>query len=252
MNIDANFILSALGACAWIPQIIDYFNKKSEKPQLKIFVQKQIEIGYNTLGQIINLDIAILGEKKRCLIKSIELELEHEKGAKSRYTWEWYEEALYQSEIPTLGNSSTKKNQKAIAINIPQDSLIERQIGFHLNGYKTKQNELQKHLNKKIDAYLNTDNYIQNVKVDAHYNQLIELNKTEFAWDVGKYNLKIIAHTENDVKFDTEVKFELSLIDVEKLKSNIEICNTLLEMAYSLIPSDDMPSTKWVNIDKIT
>lgn len=50
--------LAVLGALAWLPFIIQMIREKLKKPKLKIIPDKQIEIGYTTLGPIFNINIA--------------------------------------------------------------------------------------------------------------------------------------------------------------------------------------------------
>jgi len=61
--------IAILGAAAWIPHIIRLIIKIFSKPSLISINQKEIEIGFNTLGPIINFSLAFLAEKEKALIQ---------------------------------------------------------------------------------------------------------------------------------------------------------------------------------------
>ena len=58
-------VLAILGASAWLPQLVVFISKKFSKPKLTIIPDKDVEIGFTSLGPIFNIQIAFLAEKKK-------------------------------------------------------------------------------------------------------------------------------------------------------------------------------------------
>ena len=80
-------LIAILGAAAWIPHLVQLFMKIFTKPKLITVNQKEIEIGFNTLGPIINVGLAFLSEKDKALIQKITLQLKHSSQASHLFRW---------------------------------------------------------------------------------------------------------------------------------------------------------------------
>ena len=226
-------VLSILGAAAWIPQLIQLGIKIFTKTSITIINHKEIEIGYNTLGPIINFNLAFLAENEKALINKIELELKHTSNETHKFKWIWYEESLFQMDIPRI-SIPYKKNQIAIALNVPKDFLVEKKIGFQSHEFKKKVNGISKLLKEEYANLKNSDKDISELKASKNYNDLIDHFNNSFLWKTGEYTIEIsIFITKRGKPFSHMMSFELSNIDIRKLKDNIPYFKDKVAPNYS-------------------
>lgn len=241
--------LAVLGALAWLPQIFIFIRNLLIKPNVKIIPENRLEIGYTTFGPIINTCLAIVAENKKALIDKIELELTHENNDTQKFKWKWFEETLYVLDLPNHGGSlPTRKNQTAIAINVIKDELVEKKIGFQQN---TFQSDLKIIDQKTIEDSINlakAEKPNKDILASKNYNDLKDLYQNGFNWKIGKYSIKYKIY-ENSITapFIHEVTFNMTALDVNNLKTNIDNCLSELERIY--INSEIvLPTWNWANI----
>lgn len=242
--------LAILGALAWLPPLIIFLGAKLSKPTITIITAEDIEIGYTKLGPIFNLQIAFLAEKKRALIRTMEIEMTHENSAIQKFTWDWFEETLHEVSGGQFGSIPTKKNQKAIAINIDPGSLVEKKIGFQQNSFKNHENQLTQLVTEEYLNILSAGDDINQIRSRKTFNQLKEYYKNGFNWEIGKYSAKLIAQLSDGQQFKTVVNFQLNSLDLKTIEPNIKIAQTLVEKTYGA-DLEIEPRWLWVNTRKL-
>jgi hypothetical protein len=226
-------VLAILGALAWLPQVISWIGNWLSKPILTVISDKELEIGYSSFGPIVNIRLAFLSEKKKSLIKSIDIELTHEKNDTQKFSWDWFEETLYHMDVPDTGLFPTKKNQKAIAINIDKDQLVEKKIGFQQNSFKSENKQLLQNTTEEFLNLFNAGKDTTEIKSRKCYNDLLDYYKNSFNWKVGTYNAKIVINiSEKKISFEHKVSFRLTSLDIKSLEKNIDRCKLLVEKEY--------------------
>jgi len=236
-NLSIFNVLAILGALAWLPSIIVWIKNIFIKPKISIICGSELEVGYTTFGPIINPQLAFISEKKKALINKIEVELTHENNDTQKFTWDWFEETLYTVDIPDAGQFPTKKNQKAIAINLQKDELIEKKIGFQQNTFKLE----KKNLNQKAIEDLNNLSKAgeSNDKILSmrSYNDLLDHYQHSFNWKIGKYKVvfKVFIKSK-DKPFSKEISFIITPLEINNLENNIELCKS--DINQSLVKSD--------------
>jgi hypothetical protein len=236
-------ILAILGALAWLPQLIIFISKWLTKPKLTIITDKDLEIGYTTFGPIFNFQIAFLAEKKRVLIRKVEIEMTHENNETHNFTWDWFEEILYEVNIPQSGLIPTRKNQKAIAINVDPDSLVEKKIGF-------QQNRLVQLTTEEFLNIYNAGDDVNQIRTRNTFNNLRDYYKNGFNWKIGKYSATIKATLSNDQIFTTKVDFQLTSLNIKTIEPNIEIAQKLVDKEYGADIEVEQ-NWLWVNTQKL-
>ena len=135
-------ILAIIGAFAWVYPMAIWMNKLFTKTQVEILNHKELEIGFTSHGPIVNLNMAFSAEHKDAFIKKVQLTIRHEKNETSVFHWEWFEEILLEMDIPESGIIPYKKNQKAIAIKVPTETLTEKKVGFQNKKFKEEYSKL--------------------------------------------------------------------------------------------------------------
>jgi hypothetical protein len=243
-------LLAILGALAWLPQLITFITRQLTKPKLTIITDTDIEIGYTTLGPIFNIQIVFLAESKRVLIRTVEIELTHSNNETQRFTWDWFEETLHTVDIPQSGLIPTKKNQKAIAINVDPDSLVEKKIGFQQNTFKDEQRRLVQLTTEEFLNIYNAGDDRNQIRARNTFNNLREYYKNGFNWKIGDYKAKITAKLSDGQSFETEVEFQLTSLDLKTIELNIEIAQKLVDKEYGAEVEIDN-NWLWVNTKKI-
>lgn len=247
-------ILAVLGALAWLVPLISWVKNLLLKPKLSIISHKELEIGYTTLGPILNINLAFSVENKEALIKKIDIILRHENNETHQFSWDWFEEQFLQIEIPDqdLGSMPFKKTQKAIAIKVLTDTLIEKKIGFQKEEFKEAYHKL---FNSANEIYNNT--YQNNTGIDSfiiskEYNDFLNYFKNSFIWKIGKYSVKIKVYIEHAVKpFEHDLNFQLINLDVKSLETNINTCQKTLKNHYTKEDPNYKEDWKFVNPYKI-
>lgn len=225
-------VLAILGASAWLPQLVVFISKKFSKPKLTIIPDKDVEIGFTSLGPIFNIQIAFLAEKKKALIKKAEIELTHENNDTQKFTWDWFEETLHEVNVPNSGLIPTRKNQKAIAINIEPDSLVEKKIGFHLNSFKEDRLKLVQLTTEEYLNIYNAGDDINQIRTRNTFNNLKDLYKNSFNWKVGNYKARIITGLSDGQNFESNVSFQLTSLNIKTLELNINMAQQIVERDY--------------------
>lgn len=183
-------LIAILGAAAWIPHLVQLFLKIITKPRLITVNQKEIEIGFNTLGPIINIGLAFLSEKDKALIQKISLQLKHSSHASHLFLWSWYEESLFQMDFPKV-SIPYKKNQTAIALNVAKDFMVEKKIGFQSKEFKEKLDEIGELVNEDYANFKNTNRDLETIKSTKNYNDLVNHFDNSFIWSTRKYTVNI-------------------------------------------------------------
>jgi hypothetical protein len=237
-------VLAILGALAWVPQLIILIKNYFAKPTIRIITEDKFDIGFTSLGPIINTSIALASENKKSLINKIEVELKHENGEIQKFSWKWFEETLHVADLPNSGGSiPTRKNQTAIAINIPKDGLIERKIGFQQNAFQSKIKEYDLLCIEASNNLMKAEKDPLELKSDANYNNLKNHFNNGFNWKIGNYNMKISV-------FETTLKnpitltksFNLAALDITYLKPNIEGCINEIDRIFI---GQNIKTLKW-------
>lgn len=60
--------VAIIGAAAWTPHIIEWVYRFFARPKITVYPHKNPQIGYTFFGPIINIDLALLSEKKLLLL----------------------------------------------------------------------------------------------------------------------------------------------------------------------------------------
>ncbi len=245
-------ILAIIGALSWLPHIIQIIVKLFTKSVLSIIPDNNIEIGFTTLGPIINLSISFLSEKKMSLIKKVELEIQHETMELQKFTWKWFEEILLEMDIPKTGSVPYKKNQKAIAILVNENGLTEKKIGFQKHDFLKENLSLIKKVFSDHITLKSNKRELSELKTYESYNNLLNNIKNSFTWKVGNYQGKIKVYLPKNRYFEKNIGFKISQVDLNSLVSNLDIAKNIIENTFIDNTKNVEQNWAWVNLDQTT
>ena len=244
--------VALLGALAWLPQIITFLINYFKKPKLIIISQKEIELGYTYLGPIINLNLAFLVENVDSLVTKIELQLIHMNKETHQFSWIWLEESLFQADLPAAFTIPYRKNQKAIAINIQENFLVEKKIGFQSLDYEKRNLEISKRVKEDYNILKKNNRDLSEIKSHSSYNDLLNNYKNSFIWRIGEYTalLKIYISKSNKI-FQHKLNFHLEDLDITSLEININTCKQMAERSFTILgPTQETEKWEWVYTHK--
>ncbi len=238
--------IAILGAAAWIPHIIQLIIKIFSKPSLISINQKEIEIGFNTLGPIINFSLAFIAEKEKALIQKIDFTLKHSSNESHLFKWIWYEESLFQMDLQKV-SIPYKKYQNAIALNVAKDSMVEKKIGFQSIDFKEKLDPLAILLKEDIANLKNSEEELDKIKSRKSYNDLVSHLNNSCIWKIGKYEAEINIYVlKRRIPFKHRLVFDLNNMDLKNLQDNIQLCKDAIDNVIFSAEKKSEPAWNWV------
>jgi len=241
-------ILAILGALAWTYPLAIWIQKLLTKTEVEMLNHKQIQVGFTTNGPIVNVDIAFSATKKDAFIKKVSIDLLHESNEKIDLLWEWFEEELLEIDVPESGPVPYRKNQKAIAIKVPIETLIEKTVGFQSTSFKADYSRLYSSVNQKQINIISNSQNIEQLKTTDDYNNFIDTFKKHFPWKMGNYTGIISAEVSQRKKiFQQKFSFELTALDIKNMEQNIATCQKLIELHFVAPDPDFVTNWKWAN-----
>lgn len=196
--------------------------------------------------------LLFLSENKSSLITKVELELVHESNEKISFSWTWFEESLFQMDLPKIP-IGYKKNQKAIALNVNESILVEKRIGFQSIKFKEEVEKLTKIINEDSLNLKNSGKELSELKSHSSFNNIIDFAQNSFIWKIGTYEAKFKVYlAESNKIFDNIVKFQLSNLDIKTLYKNIDTCKTFVEKAFIKINEELNEKWEWITVNSLS
>lgn len=253
-------ILAIIGALSWLYPIGFLIYSLVVKPRIRISPAETIQIGYTTLGPVLNIQCAISSERKTALVERIEAKIKHEKGDSHVLTWKFLDET--QSVLIPLsgeGGGTVSRHDVAIALKVDTTGLSLKNIGFQDDEFHQRSNKVAQPLYAIINFLHKEDssNFNEEFLKSKEYNAMVEFFKNNNYWQSGKYVLELHAHVVSLSDPHVErFEFQLMQHEIDNLKKNIDLFDTGVRQL--LIPTSDSEDKKspvetwnWVN-PKIT
>lgn len=242
-------ILAIIGALAWVYPLAIWIKNLLTKTEVEIINHKDLEIGFTFYGPIINLNLAFSAERKDAFIKNVQLTIAHEQNETSVFHWEWFEEVLLEMDIPESGIVPYRKNQKAIAIKVPTEMLIEKKVGFQSKKYKEEFSKLYSSTNETIMNLTSNGNDHTQIRTSKEYNDFNDLFKKHFPWKVGQYHGTIEVFVASRKKtFKQIFIFEMTRLDLKTIEQNLSTCKQSLENHFITLNPNYKAEWKWANL----
>ncbi len=216
-------IAAFVGAAAWLYPLSVLLNRWLTKPKIRLNPTDTIEMGYSSLGPIMNLTCAIMTEKRDAIIERIEIEVKHEDGDSHAFIWKTLDELQYEIRSFTGEGGTIGKSQPATALKVNTTMLSEKKIGFQdvkyreqIQIYAHKLAELINHL-RKINKSDSSDALFKSKEFTA-YNDYFG---NGMYWRVGNYTIQLsIFITSSTKPFTESFTFSLENKDIDSLKMN--------------------------------
>lgn len=216
-------VLAFTGACAWIPIVIAAVRKWVTKPKLDIVLGQQVEIGYTTSSTICNLEVAARVHHKPVLITRVELQLRHAQGRSFNLNWTGLSETPLRSQSTTGDEAEYTRTLNAVAVQVlPNTDVVQRKVLFSDTAEGQQIATMGGALGRRVQRGLPDIPTEEQVAEWDEFNALVDQFTNGFSWEVGRYDGKVIVHTQ-ELKNPVEktFSFEVNADGLAHLRANI-------------------------------
>jgi hypothetical protein len=248
-------IVAYIGAAAWLPQIATWIYRKVVQPVVTIVPDKYAEVGFTSFGPIFNMRMAFSTENKNVIVDGFELLLRHSDGDTYTLRWAGLNETF--SEITdAAGNRQViGRDQTPIALKIGTESLIEKFVRFQEPRYHEKDRPVTSNLVAHFNFLKRSkpEDYVSQSLASKELFSVLETRKKAFWWKPGLYQITLRLSSPKKFKLThSQFNFELTSIDIDRLKENV----TTLDVDLRDTISSNIPDFKreainwnWANVD---
>jgi hypothetical protein len=217
--------IAILGALAWAPHLITLIKNHFTKPKVRIITSRSAELGFTSMGPILNLHLAFSVEHKDIVVSDLKIRLKHESGEERVFEWQGIKQNVGKMTTPDAGSMPFEKEQSVLAIKLNQTQIEERFIRFQDVAFIASKKEYENTAVKKI-AYLKAENKYnaEDFLREQEMTELYNFNKHSFPWKEGEYTASIeVQSPEKFILADNIRNFSLSPVDIEELSKNRDV-----------------------------
>ncbi len=223
--------IAILGALAWLPHLLKLIKDVFTRPKIRIICQRYAEIGYNSLGPILNLRIAFSVRHRDIVISSIKIKLKHESGEEKTLSWQGIVQRLGQIQTPEAGPIPWEKEHSVLAIKLNEKEVEERLIRFQEEDFHTNKETYEGKAAKKLTylkekAKYDSDDFLQSEEMK----DLDSFIRRWSTWKQGKYSATFYVESPEVFELkDNSYEFSLNPLDIELLEANKEFVKLFFE-----------------------
>ncbi len=232
-------LASVVGALAWIPPIFVAVRAWITRPEIRVITQPAPEVGFTTLGPILNLRIALTVTHKDIVITGIRLHVTHESGEESTFSWRGIVQRMGTMNYPQVGAVPFEKESNVLAMKVSQKDVEERFIRFQNLEYLEQKAVFDGTSLKKL-AYLrksepfDPSSFLKSQEMTDLYSFI----RQSFSWKPGGYRIKVLLDSPDAFTvLDDEYAFTLSPLQVQDLSDNLNHIEQYF--AYEVLPLKD-------------
>lgn len=222
MKIEIFDILAITGSLAWSWPLIQWIIKQTKKAELSLSAHREVEIGYDDEGPYLVLELAFASKNQDIFVDSATLTLTHKNNQTHEFIWSSFQENHIYEDLQDRKEFPIQI-QRAIALNVPQNTLIDKKIQFINDVYLNEIEYLEEQLDEILDNLKKSNNFSDKVKSSKEYNQLLNYYKDNFFWQVGEYNIELLLTTNNNLGFVYNYVFKLNSRDIRSLEKNVKL-----------------------------
>ncbi len=242
-------VAAVVGAFAWAPPIFSAIRNWLTKPEIRVITQATPEIGYTVLGPIINLQIALTVQHKDIVVTGMQLQVRHESGTKTLFSWQGIVQRMGTMTNPQIGVMPYEKELNVLAMKVSLKDVEERFIRFQNPEFLDRKTEIEAVSLKKL-AHLRQSNTFEGEGFlrSQEMADLYSYTRQAFPWKPGTYHLSIIL--ESPDKFtvlDDQYSFILTPLQIQQLEGNLNLVEPYY--ANEILPPEDGKETKKVQMN---
>ena len=216
-------LAAIVGALAWVPPIFVGMRAWITRPEIRIITQPAPEIGFTAFGPILNLRIALTVRHKDIVITGVRLQVTHESGEESVFSWRGIVQRMGTFNYPQIGAVPFEKESNVLTMKVSPKDVEERFIRFQNLDFLEKKLMLDGVSLKRM-AYLRKSetfdgpSFLKSQEMTDVYSFI----KQSFSWKPGSYHVKVILESPDAfVVLDAEYAFTLSPLQIQNLSDNL-------------------------------
>jgi hypothetical protein len=216
-------LAAIVGALAWLPPIFIAIRGWMTKPQIRVITQPAPEIGFTSLGAILNLRVALTVTHKDIVITGIRLQVTHESGEQMFLSWRGIVQRMGTMNYPQVGAVPFEKELNVLAMKVSLKDVEERFIRFQNIDFLQQKSELEAKTLKTM-AYLRQNESFDGATFlkSQEMSDLYSYIKQSFTWKPGGYRLRVLLESPDAFAvLDDEYAFTLSPLQVQNLANNL-------------------------------
>ena len=212
-----------IGASAWLPTVFKWVSNKIEKPVIFPMLGNQGQIGYDSFGPSITLNVALTTKNKDAIVRLVKINLTHENGKKISFTWKSSSEHPFDvrgAGIPSVMNFI--RNIPITAVKTTCNSVTDQRIYFQNDISLEKIHELKRRLQGTIHHQLEQNGSIGvNILSDPSFSEIKDHINNNFYWEAGRYQGEMEVYSINTPKiFKTTLMFDVYSNEIKTLMHN--------------------------------
>ena len=218
-------IAAYIGAAAWLPIVFAWLYKVFVTPRVTIVPDEYPEIGFSTLGPIINVRMAITATRKPAVIDSIDLTLAHQDGESRKFHWSGMTEQVNQI-VDAAGNRQRiEKETNPIAFLVGVESVLEKFVRFQDRSFHQEMQPLQDAMVEKVHFSKKQNTYSRDaIMASPEFDNVKRGWARRFFWKAGKYTALFSVSSPSRLTLtQVNIQFQLTDTDIEILKKNLTI-----------------------------
>jgi hypothetical protein len=217
-------IAAYIGAAAWLPQIGSWIYARVVHPRVGMMPAASFELGYTTLGPVINLQIAFTCDSRDAILERVEMLLTHEHGERRVLGWSDLKDTFSQIS-DTQGNTQfVTREQPAIAMKLSTLIVTEKGVRFKDASFTSKVTPLANGLVRQV-KFIKSESGggVTEALKASELRDMSEAFRTSFWWKPGRYDVEFELRSPNKAKLRRATySFTLTEYDVDSLKKNLD------------------------------
>lgn len=214
---------AVVGALAWIPPIFVAVRGWLTKPQIRVITQPSPEVGFTTLGPILNLRVALTVTHKDIVVTGIRLRVTHESGEQAFFSWRGIVQRMGTMTYPQVGAVPFEKELNVLAMKVSQKDVEERFIRFQSLEFLEQKTTLNAISLKKLSHLRQTPPFDGTAFLKCQEMADVYTHvRQSFSWKPGSYRLQVLLESPDAfLVVDDEYTFNLSPLEVQNLADNL-------------------------------
>ena len=209
-----------LGALSWAVPIFQLIKEHFKRPKIMI-IPNDIELGFTSLGPILNPNLAFLVKNGDLVITNFKINVKHENGEKNTFKWHQTYQQEYEIQFGKIPKPVSKIS-KIPVLKLQEENVTEcaircRETSF-IEGSTPKEESVKELLRLSKN---NEKPQIDIYRGSKELSILNEFYQDSFSWKKGRY--KIMFEIETSKKFnlvENEYEFILNTVDIDLLEKN--------------------------------
>lgn len=220
-----------IGAAAWLPHIAFWAYRGFIRPVITVVPDRYAEVGFTSYGPIFNVRMAIAADRKDAIVDGFELMLRHSDGDAHTLRWSGLRETFSEIEDAAGNRQTVSRDQTPIALKIGTESLVEKIVRFQEPRYHEAVRPAQTNLVAHF-SFLKRggdSEYVAKTLESKELFQVLDARQKSFWWKPGRYEICVkLSSPRKFTLAHSRFAFELTSLDVDQLRQNVESLETEL------------------------